>query len=79
MNDHMTTGQWFGTLLLGCIPGVNLILYLVWAFGNDQYPDRKAFARAQLIFVLISTVLSIIVGIISGGSILALMAAMTEM
>ena len=60
MNQKMTFGQWLGTLLLLLIPCVNIILLLVWAFGNGPYKARQNFARAYLIFVAITYAISLI-------------------
>ena len=60
--EFMTTGQWMLTsLILGlvsCIPVIGFIAYLVimliWAFGDTQRIDRRNWARASLIWMLIA-------------------------
>ena len=60
--NFMTTGQWMLTsLILGlvsCIPVIGfigyLVIMLVWAFGDTQRIDRKNWARASLIWMLIA-------------------------
>jgi hypothetical protein len=49
----MTVGDWMGTLLILSIPIVNIIMYLVWAFGNSGNVNRKTFCQATLIWFVI--------------------------
>lgn len=49
---------------IGCIPLVGFIMLLVWAFGNYSI-NKKNFARAQLIFMLILIGVFIVISIIS--------------
>ena len=44
--------NWMGTLILYGIPGVNLILWIVWAFAAKRR-SRKNFAIALLILTFI--------------------------
>jgi uncharacterized protein involved in cysteine biosynthesis len=55
----MTMGEWFVTLLVTLIPCVNLIMMLVWAFGNGN-ENRKNFCRANLIIEVLKAVLGMI-------------------
>ncbi|MCR5508027.1 MAG: hypothetical protein K6F34_04995 [Lachnospiraceae bacterium] len=61
--DEMSVGDWIITLLLTCIPIVNIILLILWAVGssNDK-PARKNWAIAQLIFIGIAFILSMVFG-----------------
>lgn len=52
----MTMGEWVVTLIVLMIPCVNIIMMLVWAFGNGN-ENRKNFCRANLIITAISVVL----------------------
>ena len=55
---EMTTGQWVLTLFLAGIPFVGFILLIVWAAGSSrEYPARKAWAAATLIWAIIVVVL----------------------
>ncbi|MGL4485019.1 MAG: hypothetical protein ACRCUS_08730 [Anaerovoracaceae bacterium] len=59
MNDRntvMSVGQWFVTLIVLAIPILNVIMYLIWAFGAGN-KNRANFCRAGLIMILISVVL----------------------
>ncbi|MFV0413482.1 MAG: hypothetical protein ACK5L3_09460 [Oscillospiraceae bacterium] len=62
--DTMTILNYLTPYLLGLIPLVggivSLVLMFVWAFGSSYGPNRKNFARANLIIWLIGIVLSVI-------------------
>lgn len=53
---------WLGIMLLLLIPIVNIILLIVWAVGGCQKAVKRSFARATLIFVVISIVLGLVAG-----------------
>ena len=53
--------QWFGTLLLMLIPGVNIILLFIWAFSNKVNKNKKNWAIASLLMFVVITVLLIII------------------
>ena len=53
---------WLGIMLLLLIPIVNIILLIVWAVGGCQKAVKRSFARATLIFLVISIVLGLVVG-----------------
>lgn len=53
VGEHVSTGGWFGRILLSFIPIVGIIMLFVWAFGNTQQKSLQTWARAQLIFMLI--------------------------
>ena len=58
----MTLGNWIITMLLMCIPLVNVVLMFVWAFGSNVNKSKKTFFQAQLIFSAIGIVMIIIFG-----------------
>lgn len=60
----VSTGEWVLTMILMCIPCVNLILCLVWGFGSNVNENKKNFCRAQLIMIAIGVVFSIVLGVI---------------
>jgi hypothetical protein len=64
INTPLTVGQWVGTLLLLCIPIVNLILLFVWGFSEDTNISKKNFAKAYLIMMAIGVGISILLGIL---------------
>ena len=59
----LTTGEWIVTLLVFMIPGVNIIMHLVWAFGEGNI-SRRNFCRAQLIILAVLLGMALLVGII---------------
>jgi succinate dehydrogenase/fumarate reductase cytochrome b subunit len=56
----MSVKSWVGTLLLLCIPLVNLILLFVWAFGDGANSNKKNYAKASLIIVGCVTVIYVL-------------------
>lgn len=58
--EPMSVKDWFITLLITYIPLVGLIMLLVWAFDSSTHPNKKNFAKASLIWMLIGIVLAII-------------------
>lgn len=63
--DITSTGQWVLTLFLVCIPVIGFILMLVWAFGSNTAPSKKNWARANLIWLIIGILVSIIVFVVA--------------
>lgn len=61
----MRTGEFFLTTFLIGLPLVGFILCLVWAFGSSANENKRNFCRAQLIWVLIALVISILFGVIA--------------
>ena len=55
----MTVKGWLGTLLLLCIPVVNIVLLFVWGFGSGN-ENRRNYAKASLIMIGIALILYII-------------------
>lgn len=45
--------------LIMCIPVVNLVVLLLWAFGRNGNVNRRNFSRAALVYIAIGIVLSI--------------------
>ncbi len=66
----MTVGNFLGLFLLPALLNAvtcgigGLILLLVWAFGSNVNPNKRNYAKAQLIFMLISMAIAVIVWII---------------
>ncbi|WP_257883256.1 hypothetical protein [Hymenobacter sp. DG01] len=55
----VSTGDWIGTSLLMMIPVVNFVLLLVWAFSSGTNPSKANWAKANLIFMLVFSVLGL--------------------
>lgn len=60
MAPVMTMGNWIITMLIMCIPIVNLVMLIVWAASSTENPNRSNWAKAQLIFMVVGIVLYII-------------------
>lgn len=73
-DDEMTLGQWIGTILLSCIPCVNIILLIIWAAGSGN-ATRKKWAQAMLIVTAIGMVVGFIVSAVFGAAIMAALPA----
>lgn len=54
----LSLGSWVITVLLVAIPLINIIMLFVWAFGGNE-DERKNFARASLIWMLIGFLITI--------------------
>lgn len=65
----VSIGDWIVTMILMAIPLVNFIMLLVWAFSSSTPKSKSNWAKASLIFMVVSIVLVIIFW----GSIAALM------
>ena len=68
----MSVGAWIGTLILTCIPIVNLICLIVWAVSSSpEKRSRKNCAIAQFVVILIGIVLSVCLYSVIGVSLLS--------
>ncbi|MGE4282650.1 MAG: zinc-ribbon domain-containing protein [Clostridia bacterium] len=56
----ITTGGYFGIMLLMMIPIVNIIFLIVWACGNCKKVNKRNLARATIIMTVIGLVLGLI-------------------
>ena len=56
----VSTGDWFVTLLLASIPIVGVILLLVWAFGGGANPSKANWAKAMLLWALVTVMLVLV-------------------
>lgn len=63
-DETVSIGDWIGSMLLMCIPVVNIVLMLVWAFGSGTKPSKRNFFRASLLLMVIGIGLSVIAGIV---------------
>ena len=60
-NDVVTTGNWIITYLIMCIPLINIIMLFVWAFGGGTQASKANWAKASLLWIVISILLFILV------------------
>lgn len=56
----VSTLGFVGTLLLLCIPLLNLVLLVVWALGGCRNVNRRNLARAILILAVVAIVLNLL-------------------
>jgi hypothetical protein len=56
----MTMKDWIITLLISYIPLVGLIMLIVWAFDANTNPNKKNWAKASLIWMLIGIGIAIV-------------------
>ncbi len=56
--DPVSFGQWMVTLLLMVIPIVNIVMLIMWITSPETQPSKKNWAKAQVIFIIVGTVLS---------------------
>ena len=69
MEKPMSVGDWILSMLLLCIPVVNIVLLFMWSFTNDVNPSslvtganttKKNWAKVSLILMGISVILAIL-------------------
>lgn len=65
-SEPLTVGQYIGMFLLLMIPLVNIVLLFVWAFGSGVNLNRKNYARASLIFGIISFIIFSLLALAGG-------------
>ena len=61
----MSVGAFVGTSILMSIPLIGLVICIIWAFVNCSNENRRNFARAYFIFIIIGIVFSIIIFIVT--------------
>lgn len=71
-NNNVSVGNWLLTMLLMCIPIVNIVMLFVWAFGGGAEKSKSNWAKAQLIWMLIMIILSIVISVAFGAMIATL-------
>ncbi len=64
--EPITTKGYIGIALLMAIPVVGIILAIVWACGGCRKVNKRNFARAMLIMMVIALILSLVIGGIGG-------------
>lgn len=66
-SEPLTVGQYIGMMILSGLPLVGFILLLVWAFGSEANLNKKNYAKAVLLLMVIGVALSILFSIVFGG------------
>ena len=72
LEEPMSVGEWLVTMLLMCIPCVNIVLALIWAFGSSEKKSKSNYFKAYLILILIVIAIYIVILIIFGAAIMAM-------
>ena len=54
----ISVGEWVITIIIITIPIVGFIMLFVWGFGSNTQPSKANWAKAALIMIGISIVLS---------------------
>ena len=62
-DDVMSVKDWLITLLILCVPLVNIIMMFVWGFGSSTKPTKANFCKAYLILTAIAITLYLVLGI----------------
>ena len=56
--NPISVGEWVITTIILAIPIIGFIMLFVWGFGNNTQPSKANWAKATLIMIGISIVLS---------------------
>ena len=54
----ISVGEWVITIIIIAIPIVGFIMLFIWGFGSNTQPSKANWAKAALIMIGISIVLS---------------------
>ena len=57
----MSMKDWFITLLISYIPLVGFIMLLIWAFDSSTNVNKKNWAKASLIWMVVAVGIAIII------------------
>ncbi|MDO4547291.1 MAG: hypothetical protein Q4D04_04265 [Clostridia bacterium] len=52
--------NWLGTLILSIIPGLNLVMFIIWAITSRRAVKRN-FAKAAIILIALLIVITVVV------------------
>ena len=72
-DTEVSVGDWIVTMILCCIPIVNIIMLFVWAFSGGTKDSKSNWAKAQLIMFLIGIVLVIVICAVTGATLLSIL------
>ncbi len=64
VSETVSIKEWVVSFLLMCIPVVNFVMPLIWAFSDSEKKSKSNFFKAYLIFVLVSIILSIVFAVL---------------
>lgn len=72
LEEPVSFGDWMITMLLMCIPCVNIVLMFVWAFSAGTNKSKSNYFKAYLVWMLIYVVLIIVMMVVFGATFAAL-------
>lgn len=64
LTKPLSTASYFGMFFLMALPIIRLIMLLVWSFSDNVNVNKKHFAHAVFIWVLVSLILTIITTVV---------------
>ena len=76
--ESMSVKDWFLTLLITYIPLVGLVMLLVWAFDSNTNLNKKNWAKASLLWMLVGIGIAIIIVVLFMGAFLSLLGSSGE-
>jgi len=74
LEEPVSFGDWMVTMLLMCIPCVNIIMLFVWGFGSGTKKSKSNYCKAMLVWMLIGTVLAFVLA----GTLTAMIASILQ-
>lgn len=64
----VSLGDWIITLIVLCIPIVNIVMMFVWGFSAGTPPSKRNYCRAALIMMAVMFVLYFLLAITFGAA-----------
>lgn len=64
--EPISTGGYIGIMFLMMLPLINLILLIIWACGGCKKVNKRNFARAMLVWMVIASVLGGLLFLVGG-------------
>lgn len=58
--EVLSTKDWLITIIISSIPIINIIMFFIWAFGDQTNPNKANWAKASLLWMAIATGLVIL-------------------
>ncbi|MGM0440174.1 MAG: hypothetical protein ACQEP8_03560 [Chlamydiota bacterium] len=64
LEKTVSLGEWIITLLIMCIPFVNIVMLFVWAFGSNTKPSKANWAKALIVLAVIGLVVLVVLSML---------------
>ncbi|WP_294612641.1 zinc ribbon domain-containing protein [uncultured Bacteroides sp.] len=64
--EPISTGGYIGIMFLMMLPFINLILLIIWACGGCKKVNKRNFARAMLVWMVIASLLGGLLFLVGG-------------